>query len=137
MFQSVKRFIIKCATVTTLGVAASVPAQAGGSFSLDIVPGTYEDAQLIRSALTIYQIAKAIDNPNSIRQNGHNNRAGLRQNGVNNRGIIYQEGNGHNGSINQIGNNNAWGLFQFGKRTNAQIRQRGQGGTGATLVFGW
>lgn len=126
---------VTAATITTFSL--TVPAAAGGSVSFDFRPQNARQENAMRLGLGIYGIINSAQNGGTIRQRGHNNRAGVGQNGSGNYGIVHQEGNGHNGTLNQNGNGNAYGIFQFGENTNANVSQYGNGGTGATFVFGW
>jgi hypothetical protein len=129
--------LIAAALATSLGTAAlTVPASAGGSLSITVLPGNAKDQQAMRLGLGLYAIAQGIKG-GSIRQKGNGNAAGLAQNGKGNLGIVHQDGNGHNGSLQQNGHGNAYGLFQFGKNTNGHVAQNGHGNTGATFQFGW
>lgn len=120
----------------TLGTAAmTIPASAGGQFSVTVLPGNAKQEQAMRAGLGIYALVQGIRS-GSIKQHGTNNSAGLKQNGKGNLGIVHQEGNGHNGTLQQNGNGNSFGLFQFGRNTNGHATQAG-GQTGATFQFGW
>ena len=123
--------------VATLGTASmTVPAAAGGSISISVLPSNAKDEQAMRLGLGIYALVQGVKN-GSIKQHGIGNSAGLAQNGKGNLGIVHQEGRGHNGSVSQNGNGNAYGLFQFGRNTNGHATQNGNGRTGATFQFGW
>lgn len=115
----------------------TVPAAAGGQIAIDIVPGSAEEEQAMRAGLQIYSIVNGLQNGANINQLGINNIAGIAQNGGGNFGVVHQQGNGHSGTLQQNGNDNAYGVFQFGENTNTDVVQNGNGGTGATLVFGW
>lgn len=123
---------------TTIGLAAlPAPASAGGTFSIDVSPGSSGSEQAMRTGLQLYSMYNAIESGAGIRQRGHGNSAGIEQNGRRNSGIVHQEGRGHNGTLRQNGNGNSYGLFQFGRDTDGHVEQRGNGGTGATFQFGW
>ncbi len=132
-----KKSIKTIALVTIVSAFSSLPAIAGGSFSLSFQPTNAQDANALRTAFQLYSLVKQIDQAGSIHQNGYGNRAGMRQRGLGNRGIIFQDGNGHSASLDQDGYNNSYGIFQLGKNTRANVRQRGYGQTGATIIFGW
>jgi len=117
--------------------AFTEPAYAGGSIAIDIKPGSAEGEQAMRAGLGIYSIVNNIRSGAGIKQLGTGNMGGIAQNGSGNQGIVHQEGSGHSGTLQQNGNGNAYGLFQFGKDTDADIVQNGDGGTGATIVYGW
>lgn len=137
MTTTLTKTLMASLVVATLGTTAmTVPAAAGGSLSITVLPGNAKDEQAMRAGLGIYALVQGIQN-GSIKQKGHGNKAGLAQNGKGNLGIVHQEGNGHNGSLQQNGNGNAFGLFQFGKNTNGHATQNGNGKTGATFQFGW
>lgn len=136
------RTISKTAIATVLAAALAgpmlvVPAQAGGSVSISVSPGSRDGDQAIRTGLALYQIYNGIKSGGSIKQDGRKNTAGLAQNGRGNTGIIHQKGTGHTGTITQDGSRNAYGLFQFGRNTSANVMQNGSGSSGATLQFGW
>lgn len=120
-----------------IGLAAlAVPAEAGGSISINLDPKNAKQEKALKAGLTIYAIVNAVEN-GSIKQNGTNNAAGLAQFGSGNLGVIHQDGDGHSGTLTQNGNNNACGLFQFGKGTSADVVQNGNDGACATVTFGW
>jgi hypothetical protein len=122
----------------TLAIAPmTVPAEAGGSVSVSIVPQSQKDAQALRTGMQLYSLFNGIKGGASIKQLGINNIAGIGQNGGGNFGVVHQEGNGHAGTLQQNGNNNAYGIFQFGKNTNSNVVQNGNGDVGATFQFGW
>ncbi|MCI5077393.1 curlin [Oricola sp.] len=126
---------LTAAVIATAGFSA--PAHAGGQIAIDIVPGSPEEAEAMRTGLQIYGIINGLQNGANINQLGLGNMAGIGQNGSGNYGVVHQQGNGHSGTLQQNGNNNAYGVFQFGENTNANVTQNGNNGTGATLVFGW
>jgi hypothetical protein len=117
--------------------ALTVPANAGGSVTINYTPNNQKDAKKLQTGLLLYQIYNAVQNGASIKQLGKNNAAGIAQYGSGNTGIIHQEGKGHSATLTQTGNGNSWGIFQFGKNTNADVYQYGNGGNGATFQFGW
>lgn len=122
--------------LSTMTILPAVPAHAG-SLAISIAPQDAEQEQAMRAGLLIFGLVKGAQSGGLISQNGSGNSAGVGQNGSGNYGIVHQEGNGHNGSVQQTGNNNAHGLFQFGENTDGHVVQNGNGGTGATFVFGW
>ena len=113
------------------------PANAGGSFSISLLPHNSRDARALGAAMDIYSIIKSRKHRSGIRQIGRNNRAGLRQNGRGNYGRIYQKGRGHTGTLQQYGDNNSYGIYQFGRNTNANVIQRGRGQSGVSFLYGW
>jgi len=137
MTRKILKTLTASLVAATIGSAAlSLPAAAGGSFSLTYVPTNTEDAQALRTGLALYSLFNGMQN-GTITQYGFNNMAGLAQNGAGNLGVIHQEGQGHNGTLTQNGNNNACGIFQFGQNTSANVNQTGNNGTCATIAFGW
>lgn len=123
------------ATLATMSAIA--PASAGGQVSIDIKPGTAQEAQAMRTGFALYSVVTGLQNGANINQLGINNLAGIAQNGGGNVGIVHQQGNGHSGTLQQNGNNNSYGIFQFGQNSNANVVQNGNGETGATVVLGW
>lgn len=113
------------------------PADAGGAVSIHLDPKDAKQEQALKAGLTIFAIAKSVQNGGSITQNGNNNAAGLAQTGQGNLGIIHQDGDNHTGTLTQNGDHNACGLFQFGQGTNADVVQNGNGEACATVTFGW
>ncbi len=136
---SASRSTLKAAlAAATLGFATiAAPAHAGGSVSVTVAPTNADEAQAMRAGLAIYSVVNGFSGGSGIRQVGFGNAAGLAQNGGGNVGIVHQQGSGHNGTLSQNGSGNAHGLFQFGRNTDSHVARNGNGGTGATFVFGW
>ena len=122
--------------LTTAAMLPAAPAQAGGSLSISILPGSPEAEQAMRLGLGIYALTQGARNGH-INQTGTGNSAGVAQNGGGNVGIVHQDGHGHNGTVTQNGNGNAYGLFQFGRNTNGHVNQTGNGRAGMTFQLGW
>jgi hypothetical protein len=130
-----KRTLTALALIATTAFAA--PAVAGGFLSFEVNPTNADEANAIRSGLTLYQVVQDIEANGSITQNGLNNLAALGQNGSGNVGVIHQEGNDHDASLSQNGNGNAYGIFQVGNGTSGQVNQSGNGGTGLLFQIGF
>ena len=129
-------------TALVAGTIASVnliaPVQAGGFFSLTVLPAAGQDAQALRAGMQMFNIVNGLKtNGGVVSQNGMNNGAILGQNGAGNFGSIWQQGAGHNANLQQNGNNNAYGIYQFGEDTDVNVNQFGNGQTGATFLFGF
>lgn len=122
--------------LTTAAMLPAAPAEAGGSLSISIAPGSSEAAEAMRLGLGIYALTQGARNGH-ISQNGTGNSAGVAQAGGGNVGIVHQDGHGHNGTVTQNGNGNAYGLFQFGRGTSGHVNQSGNGNAGMTFQFGW
>ncbi len=139
MLNRAKKGIVGALVAASLGLGAMAgPAQAAGSLSITLLPGTAEDAQAMRAGMMIFNILNSMKtNGGVVRQNGFDNSAGLRQYGSSNFGTIWQEGVGHQGTLQQNGTNNAYGIYQFGENTNVDVSQFGSGQTGATFIFGF
>ncbi len=137
--RKIAKSALTALVATTIAATSLVaPAQAGGSFSLTILPAAGEDAQALRAGMQIFNLINALEaNGGVVRQNGMNNGAMLGQNGNGNFGTIWQQGNGHSANLQQNGNNNAYGIYQFGEDTDVDVSQFGNGQTGATFVFGF
>ncbi|PCJ95989.1 MAG: curlin [Hyphomicrobiales bacterium] len=133
---SIKSAIAALAIATAIALP-SVPAYAGGSFSITVKPASEDAENAMKLGMLFYAIAQNAKKGGHITQKGHNNSAGVAQNGSGNFGIVHQEGDNHNGSVTQNGNNNAHALFQFGKNTDGHVAQNGNDETGATFQFGW
>ena len=128
---------VTAALVASIGQAAlSMPAYAGGWFSVTYAPANARDAGALATGLHAYSLYHGLRGA-SIRQSGHGNAAGIGQNGRSNLGIIHQEGNGHSATLQQNGNDNAYGVFQFGRNTDANVMQNGDRGSGASFSYGW
>ncbi|AYG63651.1 curlin [Rhizobium jaguaris] len=122
----------------SLGVSTlASPAMAGGSIRFYLSPQTAQDAEAMDFGLRAYSLYNGWRNGAHIRQLGRNNLAGIGQNGRDNLGIVRQEGVGHSATLQQSGNDNSYGIFQFGRNTDTQVVQRGDGQSGAALLFGW
>lgn len=135
--KAIKALMAPLVAVMIGSAPLASPAAAGGSVSLNIVPGSAKDARAVRTGLVLYSLFKDARGRAIVRQRGNNNEAGLGQFGRGNLGVIHQKGNGHSGRLEQHGDHHAHGLFQFGKRTSGHVVQRGYGQTGATFQFGW
>lgn len=135
MFRS-KSIATALSAALICGAAATVPAAAGGSISIDFVPHSQRDADAMRLGLGLYGLYNGVKQA-GIKQRGKRNSAGVAQNGSGNFGVVHQEGRGHNGTVTQNGNCNAYGLFQFGRNTNSNVVQNGDCHTGARFQFGW
>ncbi len=133
---SIKSAIAAIAIAAAIAVPA-LPAYAGGSFSVTVMPASKDAENAMKLGMLIYAIAQDAKKGGHIKQKGHNNSAGVAQNGNGNFGIVHQEGNNHNGTVTQNGNNNSHALFQFGENTDGHVAQNGNGETGATFQFGW
>lgn len=127
-----KRTMIALTLAASTALAA--PAMAGGSFSFSIVAQNADDAQAIRTGLTLYQIVNDIQTNGHITQNGVNNIAALAQGGSNNVGVIHQEGNNHDASLHQAGSDQSCGIFQFGDGASNHVTQNTNGA--ACIVIG-
>ena len=123
--------------VGSMGQAAlSFPAYAGGQISLNLAPQNSGDADLFSTGMRVYSLYRNLKSAD-IRQFGNGNAAGIAQAGSDNIGFIQQRGNGHSASLRQTGNRNAYGIFQFGRNTRSDVIQDGDGGSGATVSYGW
>ena len=124
-------------TLTALILAATTalaaPASAGGTITFGFTAQNADEANAIRTGLTLYQVFNDVHANGHISQNGLNNLAALGQSGHGHVGIIHQEGNNHEGSISQSGSNNSCGLFQFGNGASGHVNQSGHGE--ACLIF--
>ena len=112
-------------------------ANAGGSISLSISPGSSRDANMLRAGLAIYGIVQDIQSDGHISQRGVGNAAALSQRGFGNFGVVHQDGTGHSGSLRQNGAHNAFGVFQFGRGTSGHVSQHGYGNAGVLVQYGW
>lgn len=111
------------AVALTAGLAS--PAAAGGSFSFAFNASNADEANAIRTGLTLFQVANDIHTNGHVSQNGFNNLAALAQGGSGNIGIIHQEGSNHDATLVQENGNNACGIFQFGNGTSSDVYQGG------------
>lgn len=118
-------------TIIALTLAASTafaaPVLAGGTISLSIEAQNADEANAIRTGLTLYQIVNDINTDGSISQNGINNLAALGQSGSGNVGVIHQDGDNNDAALSQTGNDNSCGIFQFGDGSSADVDQTGNG----------
>lgn len=138
MIRTAANTVAATFVAATLAMSAlTVPAEAGGSISVNVAPTNHDEEVAMRTGLTLYSLFNDVKNGGSIKQNGFGNAAGLAQHGSGNLGIVHQDGDGHNGTLAQNGSGNAHGLFQFGRNTDGHVVQNGDGGTGATFQFGW
>ena len=128
------------ALITTVCVLpASQSAYAGGRVGFTVTPRG-EDAEVVRTGLQLYSIArswKKKKNRAQVDQQGTNNGAGISQRGSSNWASIVQRGRDNSGTINQNGDNNAFALFQFGKKGNTAVTQNGDGNVGVRFEGGW
>ncbi|WP_250889226.1 curlin [Mesorhizobium sp. dw_380] len=121
----------------SIGQAAlSAQSFAGGWVSVTYAPANARDGSALATGLRFYSLYRGLRGA-SVHQSGHDNTAGIAQDGRGNLGIIQQEGNGHSAALQQNGNDNAYGIFQFGGHTSTSVLQNGNGGSGATLSYGW
>ena len=116
-------------------LALSTPAVAN-TVSISLTPASAQEAQALRLGLALYALHNDIDANGHVTQSGAHNAAAIAQ-GATDHAIIHQEGTGHSGAIQQTGGNNAYGLFQFGKKTRANVVQKGTGKVGTTVQWGW
>lgn len=114
----------------------ALPAQAGGSISVQLAPRTGEEANLLSTGLRAYSLYRDLKGA-GIRQRGSNNAAGIIQGGQRNQGLIRQQGTGHSATLQQNGSDNAYGVFQYGRNTRTDVVQQGSDGVGATFTYGW
>ena len=133
LFASV---VILSASVIMLQVAE--PAHAGGRIGFTVTPKG-QDAEVIRTGIALYSVARSLRNKNRARvdQQGSNNGAAISQHGQDNWAGIFQCGRANSGTISQNGNNNAFALFQFGKKGNTNVSQNGDGNVGLRFEGGW
>ncbi len=126
------------AALVAATASASLPAAADGTLSLTLNATNAEEANAIRTGLTIYQIAQGAQSGAFTNQNGSLNGAAIAQvaNGGS-VGVIHQDGNGHNATLDQRGNGQAHGIFQFGNGADANVVQTGNGDAGLTFQFGF
>lgn len=137
MTKTTCKFISISLLAISLGqVLTAVPAQAGGSISVQLGPRTAEEANILTTGLRAYSLYRGMKGA-SIRQRGSNNAAGIVQGGQGNQGLIRQQGTGHSATLQQNGNDNAYGVFQYGRNTKADVVQLGNNGVGATFSYGW
>lgn len=114
----------------------AVPAQAGGSISVQLAPRTGQEANLLSTGLRAYSLYRDMKGA-GVLQRGTNNAAGIVQGGQRNQGLIRQQGSGHSATLQQHGNDNLYGVFQYGRNTRADVAQHGNQGVGATFSYGW
>lgn len=137
MTETAFKFISISLLALGLGqVLLAVPAQAGGSVSVQLGPRTGAEANLLNAGLRAYSLYRDMKGA-GIQQRGSNNAAGIIQGGQRNQGLIRQQGNGHSATLQQNGNDNAYGVFQYGRNTRADVVQQGSHGAGATFTYGW
>jgi major curlin subunit len=120
-------------------VTATAPAQAGGSFTVQITPKG-KGAEKLEKGLSIWSKLRdrreARRNRANVDQKGSNNAAYVGQSGNGNNALVVQRGKGHSASVSQSGDNNALGVFQFGKNTSSNTTQTG-GQSGLIFQGGW
>jgi opacity protein-like surface antigen len=90
------------AALVAASMSAALPAAAQGTLSLSLNATNAEEANAIRTGLTIYQIAQGAQSGAFVNQNGSLNGAAIAQvaNGGS-VGVIHQDGNGHNATLDQ------------------------------------
>lgn len=131
-----RRHLVAGLVVATISLSApAIPAQAGG-FSFTLSPRG-ESADAIRTGLTLYGIARDLQNRAKTKQRGSRNSAAVSQSGQGNYGFVYQRGKKNTGTITQNGNYNTHGLFQFGRRNSGHVVQNGDGNVGITVQGNW
>lgn len=136
MTKTAFKFTSICLALCLGQVLIVVPAQAGGSISLQLGPRTAEQANLLTTGLRAYSLYRDMKGAD-IRQRGSNNAAGIVQGGQRNQGVVRQQGTGHSATLQQNGNDNAYDVFQYGRNTRADVVQHGNNGVGATFSYGW
>lgn len=135
----ITRFWKAAALATLIGftpvVAATVPAHAGGSFTIAITPKG-KKAEKLQKGLSVLSKIQQARNQAKVDQKGSNNAAYVDQSGNGNNALVVQRGKGHSASVSQSGNNNALGIIQFGKNTSSSTTQTG-GQSGLIIQGGW
>ncbi len=131
--------------VSLLGATAMIvlavtpqPASAGGRVGITVTPRG-QDAEILRTGLQLYSLARNLRDKNKARvsQKGNGNGAAISQSGSNNWASVFQRGRGNSGTITQNGDDNAYALFQFGKKQTTSVTQNGNGNVGARFEWGW
>ena len=116
-------------TIATFAILAATtfgaPATAGGTISFSINASNADEAQAIRTGLTMYQLMNDIKTDGHISQDGMGNVAALMQGGAGNIGIIHQDGDNHDATLIQENGNNSCGVFQFGDGASSNVHQTG------------
>ena len=131
-----KKSLVAAALVAS-SMAAALPAAAQNSLSLTLNATNAEEAQAIRSGLTLFSLVQGAQSGAFVNQNGSLNGAAIAQvaNGGS-VGVIHQDGNGHSATLDQQGTNQAHGIFQFGNGADANVVQTANGQAGLTFQFG-
>lgn len=126
------------AAIVASASAAALPAAADGTLSLSLNASNAEEAQAIRSGLTLFQLVQGAESGAFVNQNGSLNGAAIAQvAGGGSVGVIHQDGNGHNATLDQQGSGQAHGIFQFGNGADANVVQTADGDAGLTFQFGF
>jgi predicted secreted protein len=128
---------ILAAALVAASMSAALPAAAQNALSLTLNATNAEEANAIRSGLTLFSLVQGAQSGAFVNQNGSLNGGAIAQvaNGGS-VGVIHQDGNGHNATLDQQGTNQAHGIFQFGNGADANVVQTANGQAGLTFQFG-
>jgi Curlin associated repeat len=130
-----RRLAIACLVSIATTTAVLSPARADG-VSITLRPRG-EQAEAVRTGLSLYGLFRDLQNRAKTDQRGLNNGAAIAQHGRGNNAYVFQRGQDNAGSITQNGNYNAYGIFQFGRRNSTAVAQNGNGEVGITLQGNW